>query len=100
MIVNPAAAPISKEQLADLYLARRQRLPDRPSRGLHDLHRVLQERTGRESSQVKAIWSRILFTGRGVPPKQLPRTRRPSRKPWRPTRRRWVTLKGARLMLP
>jgi ABC-type phosphate transport system substrate-binding protein len=47
VIVNPAAAPISKEQLADLYLAR-------------------------DSAQIKAIWARILFTGRGVPPKQLP----------------------------
>lgn len=27
--------------------------------------------TGRDTAQVKAIWSRILFTGRGVPPKQL-----------------------------
>jgi hypothetical protein len=25
--------------------------------------------TGRDSAQIKAIWSRILFTGRGVPPK-------------------------------
>ena len=28
--------------------------------------------TGRDLAQVKAIWSRILFTGRGLPPKQLP----------------------------
>jgi predicted signal transduction protein with EAL and GGDEF domain len=28
--------------------------------------------TGRDSAQVKAIWSRILFTGRSVLPKQLP----------------------------
>jgi len=27
--------------------------------------------TGRDGAQIKAIWSQILFTGQGVPPKQL-----------------------------
>jgi ABC-type phosphate transport system substrate-binding protein len=27
---------------------------------------------GRDNAQIKAIWSKILFTGRGLPPKQLP----------------------------
>jgi ABC-type phosphate transport system substrate-binding protein len=73
VIVNPAAKPVSKEQVADLYLGR--------SGGLTPIDQMVgssiyvefyKKATGRDIAQVKAIWSRILFTGRGLPPKQLP----------------------------
>jgi hypothetical protein len=73
VIVNPSAKPISKEQVADLYLGR--------SGGLTPIDQMVgssiyvefyKKATGRDIAQVKAIWSRILFTGRGLPPKQLP----------------------------
>jgi ABC-type phosphate transport system substrate-binding protein len=73
VIVNPAAAPISKEQLADLYLAKSNALiPIDQTAGSAIYLEFYKKATGRDSAQVKAIWSRILFTGRGVPPKQLP----------------------------
>jgi ABC-type phosphate transport system substrate-binding protein len=73
VIVNPAAAPISKEQLADLYLARSSALiPIDQTAGSAIYVEFYMKATGRDSAQVKAIWSRILFTGRGSPPKQLP----------------------------
>lgn len=73
VIVNPAAAPISKEQLADLYLAKSSVLiPIDQAAGSAIYVEFYKKATGRDSAQVKAIWSRILFTGRGVPPKQLP----------------------------
>ena len=73
VIVNPAAAPISKEQLADLYLARSSALiPIDQAAGSAIYVEFYKQATGRDAAQVKAIWSRILFTGRGVPPKQLP----------------------------
>src|SRR3984885_11495728 len=73
VIVNPAAAPISKEQLADLYLAKSNALiPIDQAAGSAIYIEFYKKATGRDSAQVKAIWSRILFTGRGVPPKQLP----------------------------
>jgi hypothetical protein len=28
--------------------------------------------TGQDLAQVKATWSRLIFTGRGLPPKELP----------------------------
>lgn len=73
VIVNPAAAPISREQLADLYLAKSSAfIPIDQAADSSIYIEFYKKATGRESSQVKAIWSRILFTGRGVPPKQLP----------------------------
>jgi ABC-type phosphate transport system substrate-binding protein len=73
VIVNPAAAPISKEQLADLYLAKSSVLiPIDQAAGSAIYVEFYKKATGRDMGQVKAIWSRVLFTGRGVPPKQLP----------------------------
>jgi|SRR5579859_6589738 len=73
VIVNPAAKSLSKEQIADLYLGR--------GGGLTPIDQIVgstiyvefyRKAAGRDSAQVKAIWSRIVFTGRGLPPKQLP----------------------------
>ena len=73
VIVNPAAAPISKEQIADLYLGRSDAwIPIDQAAGSGIYVEFYKKVTGRDSAQIKAIWSRILFTGRGVPPKQLP----------------------------
>jgi ABC-type phosphate transport system substrate-binding protein len=72
VIVNPAAAPINREQLADLYLAKSSALtPIDQTAGSAIYVEFYKKATGRDTAQVKAIWSRILFTGRGVPPKQL-----------------------------
>jgi ABC-type phosphate transport system substrate-binding protein len=72
VIVNLAAASISKEQIADLYLGRIGLWTpiDQAADSLIYV-KFYQRVTGRDSAQVKAIWSRILFTGRGLPPKQL-----------------------------
>ena len=72
VIVNPAAAPISKEQIADIYLGRSGALtPIDQTVGSGIYVEFYNKMTGRSSAQVKAIWSRILFTGRGLPPKQM-----------------------------
>lgn len=72
VVVNPAAAPISREEIADVYLARSSAWTplDQPA-GSPIYLEFYRRATGRDSAQIKAIWSRILFTGRGVPPKQL-----------------------------
>jgi hypothetical protein len=73
VIVNPAAKPISKEQIADLYLGRGGILtPIDQTVGSPIYVEFYKKATGRDIAQVKAIWSKILFTGRGLPPKQLP----------------------------
>jgi ABC-type phosphate transport system substrate-binding protein len=72
VIVNPTAAAISKEQIADLYLGRIGAwTPIDQAPGSLIYVQFYKKVTGRDSAQVKAIWSRILFTGRGLPPKQL-----------------------------
>jgi ABC-type phosphate transport system substrate-binding protein len=73
VIVNPAATPISKEQIADLYLGRGGVwTPIDQAVGSGIYVEFYKKATGRDIAQVKAIWSRILFTGRGLPPKQMP----------------------------
>jgi ABC-type phosphate transport system substrate-binding protein len=72
VIVNLEAATISREQVADIYLGRSDAwTPIDQAVGSEIYVEFYQKVTGRDSAQVKAIWSRILFTGRGVPPKQL-----------------------------
>ena len=73
VIVNLAAAPITKDQVADLYLGRTDAwtpIDQDVASGIYV--EFYKKVTGRDSAQIKAIWSRILFTNRGVPPKQLP----------------------------
>ena len=73
VIVNPAAKPVSKEQIVDVYLGRSAELtPIDQTVGSSIYVQFYQKATGRDAAQIKAIWSRILFTGRGQPPKQLP----------------------------
>ena len=73
VIVNPAATPINKEQIADLYLGRGGVwTPIDQAVGSGIYVEFYKKATGRDIAQVKAIWSRILFTGRGLPPRQMP----------------------------
>jgi ABC-type phosphate transport system substrate-binding protein len=73
VIVNPAAAPISKEQIADLYLGRSDAwIAVDQAAGSVIYVEFYKKLTGRDSAQIKAIWAQILFTSRGIPPKQLP----------------------------
>jgi hypothetical protein len=72
VIVNPAAGPIGKEQIADLYLARGSGWTPIDQSAESPIYvEFYKKATGRDIAQIKAIWSRILFTGRGLPPKQL-----------------------------
>jgi ABC-type phosphate transport system substrate-binding protein len=73
VIVNLAATPLSKEQIADLYLGRSDYFtPIDQVVGSAIYVEFYKKVTGRDSAQIRAIWSRILFTDRGVAPKQLP----------------------------
>jgi len=73
VIMAPGAAPLTKEQVANIYLGRTLEykpvdLPDDT-----EIHNAFYKRvTGRDVAQVKAIWSRLTFTGHTQPPKVLP----------------------------
>jgi ABC-type phosphate transport system substrate-binding protein len=79
--VVSAKSPInalSKTQVTDIFLGRANRFPDGTpavpidqSEGTAAHAEFYASFAGRTSAQVKAYWSRIIFTGRGQPPKAV-----------------------------
>lgn len=71
VIVHPAAASPTKEQVADVYLGKSlaytpiDHAEEAPIRAEFYL-----KATGRDLAQVKSAWSRVVFTGRGQPPRE------------------------------
>ncbi|HUP97302.1 MAG TPA: phosphate ABC transporter substrate-binding protein [Usitatibacter sp.] len=72
-----AVTSLSAGQVADLFLGKTVHFPDGSSAVPIDLPEQSQTRerfyaqyTGKSPSQVKAHWSKIIFTGRGQPPMQ------------------------------
>lgn len=70
-----SVAALSKEQVADLYLGKSQELGggsaalfDLPDGSVKDA--FYDKATGRSLSQIKATWSKLLFNGKGLPPKE------------------------------
>ncbi|MDP8983567.1 MAG: hypothetical protein M3N97_00730 [Pseudomonadota bacterium] len=73
VIMAPAAAAMSKTQVANVYLGRSTDftpvdLPE--SNAVRDA--FYKKVADRDAAQVKAVWTRIVFTGQGKPPKELP----------------------------
>lgn len=69
---------LNANQVADIFLGRSSRFPDGTVAVPIDLAEdsPLRERfyslfTGKSPSQLKAHWSKIIFTGRGQPPRQV-----------------------------
>jgi ABC-type phosphate transport system substrate-binding protein len=73
VIGNPAAATLTKDQVADLYLGKSQgmKLLDLPASAPVKAA-FYQKVSGHDLSQVKATWSRLIFTGKAQAPKELP----------------------------
>jgi ABC-type phosphate transport system substrate-binding protein len=79
--VVSAKSPItslSKSQVTDIFLGRATRFPDGTpavpidqAEGTAVHTEFYASFTGRTDTQVKAYWSRIIFTGRGQPPKAV-----------------------------
>jgi ABC-type phosphate transport system substrate-binding protein len=70
---------LTSDQLADIFLGRVSRFPNGLIAVPIDLRDGSPERdrfyakiTGKTPAQVKAYWSKIIFTGRGQPPKTVP----------------------------
>jgi hypothetical protein len=72
VIMAPNAAPLAKEQIANVYLGRSLDFKpvDLPEANTtrNDFYK---KATDRDAAQVKAAWSRLMFTGHGQPPKVL-----------------------------
>jgi ABC-type phosphate transport system substrate-binding protein len=68
---------LTASQIADIFLGKTSRFPDGSQAVPIDLNEDSPERerfyaqfTGKSPAQVKAHWSKIIFTGRGQPPRQ------------------------------
>lgn len=72
VIGHPGAAAMTKDQVSDVFLGKSTSatpldLPESsPLRA-----QFYAKATGKDVSQVKATWSRITFSGKGQPPKEL-----------------------------
>ena len=69
---------LSKDQVADLFLGRMSRLPNGAlivpvdqAEGSAAFDQFYEKIAGKSPAQIKAYWSKIIFTGRGQPPRAL-----------------------------
>src|ERR1700712_581707 len=73
VVMAPGAAALSKDQVASVYLGRSPEFkPVDLADGTPTRDAFYKKATERDAAQVKAVWSRIVFTGKGHPPKELP----------------------------
>ena len=73
VVGNPAAPAMDKSAIADVYLGKSNSATplDQPESAPIRAE-FYQKATGKDLSQVKALWSRLSFSGKGQPPKELP----------------------------
>jgi hypothetical protein len=73
VVMGPVAVPLTKDQVADAFLGRSIQLKPvdllESSVEREDFYKKV---TGRDVAQVRAVWARLIFTGRGKLPKELP----------------------------
>lgn len=71
VVVGPGTAPPSKAQLEEIYLGKNfDYKPLDLAEGNPLREQFYKKLTNRDPAQVKAVWSRIVFTGKGQPPAQ------------------------------
>jgi len=75
---NPVTA-LSRNQVVDIFLGKSSRFPDGSqavpidqAEGSAARDELYTNFAGKSPAQVKAYWSKIIFTGRGQPPRQVP----------------------------
>src|ERR1700744_4152486 len=72
VIMAPNAAPLTKEQVSNVYLGRALDFKpvDLPESNTtrNDFYK---KATDRDAAQIKAAWARLMFTGHGQPPRVM-----------------------------
>ncbi len=72
VVGNPSAAPLTKDQVADIFLGKSQAMTPVDQVDTAPIRADFYKRaTSRDLAQVKALWSRLAFSGKGTPPKEL-----------------------------
>jgi ABC-type phosphate transport system substrate-binding protein len=73
VIGNQAAGPLSKEQAADVFLGKAtSRTPVDQPESAPIRAEFYKHLTGRTLAQVRSTWSRLVFSGNGQLPKEMP----------------------------
>ncbi|RZL00915.1 MAG: hypothetical protein EOP36_13790 [Rubrivivax sp.] len=73
VIGNPSAAAMTKDQVADVFLGKSQNsVPVDQVESAPIRAEFYKKATGRDQAQIKALWSRLVFSGKAQPPKELP----------------------------
>src|ERR1700675_3328353 len=74
-----SVAVLSKNQVVDIFLGKTSRFPNGEQavpidqvEGSAARDEFYATFTGKSAAQIKAHWSKIIFTGRGQPPKEVP----------------------------
>jgi len=72
VVGNPAAAALTAEQISDIYLGKSNVATplDQPEAAPIRAE-FYKKATGRDAAQVKTVWARLMFTGKGQPPKEM-----------------------------
>jgi hypothetical protein len=72
VIMAPGASPLSKEDVSKVYVGRSKDLKPIDLPEASPLREAFYKKaTGRDLSQIKAVWSRLAFTSDGTPPKSV-----------------------------
>jgi ABC-type phosphate transport system substrate-binding protein len=76
-----AVSALSKTELRDIFLGKVSRFPDGTiatpvdlTEGSLERDEFYQKLVGKSPAQIKAYWSKLIFTGRGLPPKTVAST--------------------------
>jgi ABC-type phosphate transport system substrate-binding protein len=72
VVMGSGAASLTKDQIASIYLGRNNSLKPVDLPESNPLREAFYKKaTDRDLAQIKAVWSRLAFTGQGQPPKEL-----------------------------
>jgi hypothetical protein len=72
VIMGSGAAALTKDQVSGIYLGRNNDLKPVDLPESNPIREAFYKKaTARDLAQIKALWSRLAFTGQGQPPKEL-----------------------------
>jgi hypothetical protein len=72
VVMGSGAAALTKDQVTSIYLGRNNALKPIDLPESNPIREAFYKKaTDRAPAQVKAVWSRLVFTGQGQPPKEL-----------------------------
>jgi ABC-type phosphate transport system substrate-binding protein len=72
VVMNASSAPLTKEQVSNIFLGRspEYKVVDHPESAAIRAT-FYKKATDREVSQIKAVWSRLVFSGKATPPTEV-----------------------------